>query len=361
MAESEAYQAPIKTAHSGYRKAFECAPETMAPDNEFVATDDWQEIRPDQQVPAGIKINMDISTGKRFGRLLNTKKPPVEDVAYVRQYIAAKSPLNLSDESGCTLLHRAVNEGHAECVKLLCEAKADVELLNGKNSATHLAASKGDVATLTMLVESFGAKHNALNKFGKSPIHLAAYSGSLPCVKFLIGKKVSANSLTSKKETCLHLAGQKGHLEVLEYLVTTCAADVEQQDEEGKMAADVCEEYEQVATCHYLRGVLAQRAEDELLGLESPKAAGKKKSKHNEMKAKPKEVKDSKKKKGKAKKTSPAAPPAAEDDDRPRGGLTVVANSIRTEQPPVLQHPTRPTEESDEEDIVQDLADADLD
>lgn len=62
-------------------QAFECAPEAVEASNDFIATDEWQgesfemhsvpkqnrmrraEIKEDQKIPAGIKINMDISTG----------------------------------------------------------------------------------------------------------------------------------------------------------------------------------------------------------------------------------------------------------------------------------------------------------
>lgn len=52
-------------------------------------------------------------------------------------------------------------------------------------TALHCAANIGDDAMVNRLIAS-GASVNCANEFGETPLHYAARSGSLPCVKALI-------------------------------------------------------------------------------------------------------------------------------------------------------------------------------
>ncbi|UYV83416.1 ANKRD6 [Cordylochernes scorpioides] len=81
-------------------------------------------------------------------------------------------------ESGCTALHHAATEGHAEVAALLLEQGAfpDPQDEMHGNTPLHEAAWKGFSTTLEVL-----CKHRAnpyiLNKGGFSPLHLACQNG----------------------------------------------------------------------------------------------------------------------------------------------------------------------------------------
>jgi len=220
-----------------------------------------------------------------------------------------------------------------DCVKLLCEAKAEVNLLNKRFTPVHLAVKGGSLDLLTYLVDSAKAKVSKTTKSGQYPLHLACYGGSLPLVKFLLAKKgeVRVNQQTSsEKETPLHSAAQQGHLPVVEYLVTTAKADVEIENYEEKMAADVAEDYEHMDIANYLRNVLSERALNALmddLGVEEPK--GGKKAKKKKFKPTPAaDGEGSNTKKGKGKKGKKGKG----GGKKPSGGPTVAEPAVETKK-----------------------------
>lgn len=50
------------------------------PTNVFVATDDWQEVKPGQVVPAGLHVRMNLETGKKEAKLLDRTKEQQESI-----------------------------------------------------------------------------------------------------------------------------------------------------------------------------------------------------------------------------------------------------------------------------------------
>ena len=84
-------------------------------------------------------------------------------------------------------MHTAAAMGYEECVKLLVDHGACLEVLMGpmKMTALHLAAQEGNVESLQTLV-SGGANVNAKNARGQSALHLAALAQSPETVEVLL-------------------------------------------------------------------------------------------------------------------------------------------------------------------------------
>jgi len=55
--------------------------------------------------------------------------------------------------------------------------------------------------------------------FGKSPLHLAANKGHLSIVEYLVNQKADINAKNQDGNTPLHYAAANAHLSVVEYLV----------------------------------------------------------------------------------------------------------------------------------------------
>ena len=86
-----------------------------------------------------------------------------------------------------TPLHTASAMGYNECVQLLIEHGASMEVLMGptKMTALSLAAQEGNVDSLQLLVNG-GANVEAKNVRGQTALHLAALAQSPETVEVLL-------------------------------------------------------------------------------------------------------------------------------------------------------------------------------
>ncbi|WP_393916714.1 ankyrin repeat domain-containing protein [Halostreptopolyspora alba] len=76
------------------------------------------------------------------------------DTTSLRAYLDAGVPVNLTNDSGDTLVMLASYHGHAATVRLLCERGADVDRLNDRGQSPLAGAVfKGEDAVVTTLVE----------------------------------------------------------------------------------------------------------------------------------------------------------------------------------------------------------------
>lgn len=107
-----------------------------------------------------------------------------------------------------TPLHLAAEDGDADCVQLLIEKGANVELRNHKNqTALHLAALAQSPETLELLLTK-GADPNAADIDGRTPLHCAIVkvSRSSECVQLLLKAGVNVNQSDAFGYTPMHLA-----------------------------------------------------------------------------------------------------------------------------------------------------------
>ncbi len=93
---------------------------------------------------------------------------------------------------------------------------------NHFNSPVHLAAKKGDLEVLKMLV-THGASICEDALFRGTPLHTAASCGQLEIVKYIISQEVDVNISASAGATALHFAAKAGHLNVIIYLLSVGA------------------------------------------------------------------------------------------------------------------------------------------
>ncbi|KER30688.1 hypothetical protein T265_02927 [Opisthorchis viverrini] len=111
--------------------------------------------------------------------------------------------VNAVDVYGRTALHRAVANGHAECVTLLLSHGADPTIRDFRQrQVLHMAVTGGKVTTLSLMLKHLiqqGKKQGEgptsqaardllcpLDQYGFSPLHFAAYRGHLDCVQALL-------------------------------------------------------------------------------------------------------------------------------------------------------------------------------
>jgi ankyrin repeat protein len=136
--------------------------------------------------------------------------------------------LNAQDENGMTALFWASYAGHVDCVTELLSYGKTVKLgLTSKfgETALHAACYNGHANVVSVLLEA-GAKHSIQQRDGLTPLHIAAYKGSVPTLLALLDIPDSGEDLLGSVDkdgmTPLHHAVLSGHVEALTLLIERC-------------------------------------------------------------------------------------------------------------------------------------------
>ncbi len=134
----------------------------------------------------------------------------------------------------------ACNKKHYALAKMLRDFGADINAKNGKgNSAMHLAAVSGDVETLKFLV-GLGAKTDEKNAEGKTPLVQAfnAYNNSAEATIYLAKQNGrDFNTPDENGRTLLHMAAEAGKADFLEKVLDSKGGkniDLDVRDYEGR-------------------------------------------------------------------------------------------------------------------------------
>jgi ankyrin repeat protein len=120
--------------------------------------------------------------------------------------------VNVHDNRRNTPLHFAASEGHLEVARMLLERKADVNALDDEGSnplhqASHSSRSgDADITQLVRLLLDNGADIHARDKNGNTPLHFAASEGHLEVARMLLERKADVNALNDKGLNSLHRA-----------------------------------------------------------------------------------------------------------------------------------------------------------
>lgn len=140
---------------------------------------------------------------------------------------------------GDTPLHRACSAGHLVVVQYLIEAGGHVQPRNVTGQAPmHYAARNGELKIIEILHE-MGADINVSDNSRRTALHEAAACGHKPVVEWLCLKM----RLRSRKQadrwgkSPMHLAAYYGHLHVVEYFTNTWGEDLFRKDNKGQTAA----------------------------------------------------------------------------------------------------------------------------
>nr|XP_040033186.1 ankyrin repeat and SOCS box protein 3 isoform X4 [Gasterosteus aculeatus aculeatus] len=170
------------------------------------------------------------------------------------------------DNRGWNALHQAAAAGSTECVQEILSAAAggkkagssrgraaDVNSLTHEGeSAAHLAAQRGHLAALRLLLEA-NANVNQLTNDLSCPLYAAVDGGHREVVELLLSKGAAANRThTASCWTCLHQAVYKGHSDIVRVLVDVC--DLEALDDHKISPLFVAAQYGQQECLEILVG-----------------------------------------------------------------------------------------------------------
>ncbi|EPY86134.1 hypothetical protein CB1_000327046 [Camelus ferus] len=127
----------------------------------------------------------------------------------------------ITDSLGAGLVHHATRAGHLACVKFLVQRAKLPGNQRAHNGATpvHDAAATGSLAELCWLVRDGGCCLQDQDASGVSPLHLAARFGHPVLVEWLLREGHAATLETLEGALPLHHAAVSGDLTCLKLLV----------------------------------------------------------------------------------------------------------------------------------------------
>jgi ankyrin repeat protein len=158
-----------------------------------------------------------------MSKLTKDDKASPESVTHILRVLArAGANVNSVDGDGDTALHLSCLHGDVEWVKTLLDANADVNAVNGKGrTPLSNAAYESNVEMVRLLLRN-GARTEIAEGDQWTPLHFAAQfltKTTLQTIRLLVEAGADVNSRIKSNATALHLAAQKGDLNILQYLI----------------------------------------------------------------------------------------------------------------------------------------------
>ena len=143
----------------------------------------------------------------------------------VEVLLQAGANVNIVDSNNETALLLAVGEGHDICVDKLIKAGADVNKRTSPLRTVLWDALIGDRAKCLGYLVKAGADVNLQNAFRWTPLMYAANKGLDECLRILVKEGADVNFQTKTDETALVLAASSGHHTCVQILLKA-GADV---------------------------------------------------------------------------------------------------------------------------------------
>jgi ankyrin repeat protein len=152
------------------------------------------------------------------GLWLAASQGDAEDVAALLVHAPEQIELAVN---GMTPLLAAAANGHAGIVRELLRAGADAEFRNPEGSAAlHVAAKFGHEDVTAELLETAPWEQiNRADEFGATPLLVAAAQGNVAVAGLLLHAHAQPNAVLKDGTTCLFLAAQGGHVDMMRLML----------------------------------------------------------------------------------------------------------------------------------------------
>ena len=180
-----------------------------------------------------------------------TEEGKTSDVIFLVE--KGESP-NLITINGDSLLHIATQNGHFKIVRYLIQRGANVNAISNKRSSLYLALQTDHFEISNYLIRH-GAEINANDGDDLPLLHLAAQKGMLDIVQYLVDSQEDSwpylNAKDDRQQTALHLAANQGLLNIVQCIVRG-GADIEAKNGEKQTALHVAAMTGHFEVCKFL-------------------------------------------------------------------------------------------------------------
>jgi len=155
----------------------------------------------DQEGSTGLIRACDLDFLDTTRTLLEIVRNRLGDMSELRNWVNSKS------DSGFTALHYSAYRGNLRAAKLILTHGGNVSIKNDNGlNIMHLAAQGNQITVMAYFKEFHGFSYFCLDNANSSPLHWAAYSGSIEAFDFLIAQGSDINNQDKDGSTPLHLA-----------------------------------------------------------------------------------------------------------------------------------------------------------
>lgn len=127
---------------------------------------------------------------------------------FVKELRANNASYNLTDKTGMTVVHYAVDGGNADVLQWILMDGADLNQADSLNGWTPLlrAASVNASGEIAKILIKYGANIDAIDKEGKNALLIATINGNLSFVKVLIQYGANFNTKNNFGKSVYDLA-----------------------------------------------------------------------------------------------------------------------------------------------------------
>eukprot|EP00435_Cladocopium_sp_Y103_P028497 s2_g7.t1 len=144
----------------------------------------------------------------------------MQDQVTLDHLIRQKANLEARDETGATPLHIAVTRNMPKTVQWLLRHRASCSATDGDGyQALTWACIKGHLQIVKILLEAKASTAEAALSTGKTPLSLAAERGHMPVVQELLSKQAKVDQLNGDGSTALHSACHRCEVEIVAHLL----------------------------------------------------------------------------------------------------------------------------------------------
>ncbi|KAM8832900.1 ankyrin repeat domain-containing protein 6b isoform 1-T2 [Spinachia spinachia] len=166
---------------------------------------------------------------------------------------------------GRSPLHLAAYKGHIAVVRILLKAGCDLDIQDdGEQTALQRAAAVGNGDVISALIQE-GCALDRRDKDGNAALHEVSWHGFSQSVKVLVKAGANAHAKNKAGNTALHLACQNGHAQSSKVLLLG-GARPDSKNHAGDTCLHVAARYNHVAVIRILLGAFCSVAEKNLVG-----------------------------------------------------------------------------------------------
>ncbi|XP_019857836.1 PREDICTED: ankyrin-3-like [Amphimedon queenslandica] len=131
-----------------------------------------------------------------------------------------------TDDTQFTLLHIACQKGHVAIVLYLTslpqleEHLLDLTVKDYNGMApVHVACEEGSLSIVKYIIDHSPLSLDMTDSFGRTPLLIAAFSKSLPIIRYLNSKNCNISILDDKGFNIIHISAKGGSLDILRFFI----------------------------------------------------------------------------------------------------------------------------------------------